>query len=220
MKLLVGLGNPGNQYENTRHNAGFIILDKIQKELSFPEFQSNKKFEAEISEGILKGGNGIKGVNGENIKKVENKEEGKMGMDKVDRTKGVNGENEREDEKVILAKPQTFMNLSGKSVASILTFYKIPIENLIVLHDDLDIELGAFKISQDSSAAGHNGVTSIFETLGTQKIKRVRIGIEGAEKKLERQMSGSDFVLQKFSKEELEAVQKLSEEITKSVFGI
>ncbi|HAR99745.1 MAG TPA: aminoacyl-tRNA hydrolase [Candidatus Moranbacteria bacterium] len=173
MKLLVGLGNPGDQYEETRHNAGFIVLDEIQKELSFPEFQLNKKFEAEISEGNVDG------------------------------------------EKIILIKPQTFMNLSGKSVASIMTFYKIPIEDLIVLHDDLDIKLGEFKISIDSSAAGHNGVTSIFETLGTQKIKRVRIGIEGAEKKLERQMSGSDFVLQKFSKEEFATIQKLSTEITK-----
>lgn len=187
MKLIVGLGNPGDQYENTRHNAGFIVLDEIQKELSFPEFQFNKKFEAEISEGTIKG------------------EELPLGSSSP------------KDLKVILAKPQTFMNLSGKSVASILIFYKIPIENLIVLHDDLDIELGAFKISKDSSAAGHNGVTSIFETLGTQKITRVRIGIEGAEKKLERQMSGSDFVLQKFSQEELETIQKLEAEITKAL---
>jgi PTH1 family peptidyl-tRNA hydrolase len=109
------------------------------------------------------------------------------------------------------------MNLSGQSVNALMTFYKIPATDLIVLHDDLDIELGAFKISTDSSAAGHNGVSSIFETLGTQQIKRIRLGIEGSEKKLERQMAGSDFVLQPFSEEELSAVKKLSEEIIKNI---
>ncbi|KKP97719.1 MAG: Peptidyl-tRNA hydrolase [Candidatus Moranbacteria bacterium GW2011_GWE1_36_7] len=196
MKLLVGLGNPTKEYENTRHNAGFIVLDEIRKEFSFPEFKSSKKFEAEISEGIIKGRNGIKGINGENA--------GKM----------IDG---KEEEKIILVKPQTFMNLSGKSIGAIMAFYKIPASDLIVLHDDLDIELGTFKISTDSSAAGHNGVTSIFETLGTQKIKRIRIGIEGAEKKLERLIPGSDFVLQNFSNEELETVQKLSKEIVKNI---
>jgi len=171
MKLIIGLGNPTAQYENTRHNAGFIILDEIQKQLEFPAFEMSKKFEAEISEKNLDG------------------------------------------EKTILAKPQTFMNLSGKSVLAIMTFYKIAVTDLIIIHDDLDINLGLYKVSTDSSAAGHNGVSSIFETLGTQQIKRIRIGIEGAEKKLERQMSGSDFVLQKFNEEELEAVQKLTEKI-------
>ncbi|KKQ52764.1 MAG: Peptidyl-tRNA hydrolase [Parcubacteria group bacterium GW2011_GWD2_38_11] len=175
MKLIVGLGNPGNQYENTRHNAGFIMLGEIQKELSFPEFEFSKKFNAEISEGNFNG------------------------------------------QKIILAKPQTFMNLSGQSVSSLITFYKIPLEDLIVLHDDLDINLGAFKISTDSSAGGHNGVTSIFETLGSQKVRRIRIGIEGIEKKLERKMSGSDFVLQKFSQEEIEIIKKLLQEIIKNI---
>lgn len=175
MKLLVGLGNPGNQYENTRHNAGFIVLDEIQKNLSFPEFEFNKKFNAQISEGNFGG------------------------------------------EKIILAKPQTFMNLSGQSTSAIMTFYKIPLENLTVIHDDLDLDLSAFKISTDSSAGGHNGVSSIFETLGTQKVRRIRIGIEGAEKKLQRQISGSDFVLQNFSQEEIETIKKLAQEIANSI---
>lgn len=175
MKLIVGLGNPGEKYANTRHNAGFVVLDEIQKILSFEQFQPNKKFNAEISEGILNG------------------------------------------EKIILAKPQTFMNLSGQSVQAIMAFYKISIEDLIVLHDDLDIELGAVKISADSSAAGHNGVQSIFDTLGTQKIKRVRIGIEGAEKKKDRIMAGVDFVLQSFSTEELESIKNLSAEIIEAM---
>lgn len=175
MKLIVGLGNPTKQYKNTRHNAGFIVLDEIAKSFSFPEFESNKKFNAQICEGMVN------------------------------------------DEKIILAKPETFMNLSGKSVQAIMQFFKIPIENLTVIHDDLDIELGNFKISTDSSAAGHNGVTSIFQTLGTQKITRIRVGIEGAEKKKDRKIPGDVFVLQPFSTEELGTIKKLSQEITKNI---
>jgi PTH1 family peptidyl-tRNA hydrolase len=175
MKLIIGLGNPGDQYAKTRHNAGFIILDELQKEKNFPEFQLNKKFVAEISETTMAG------------------------------------------EKIIFAKPQTFMNNSGQSVQKIMTFYKIKNENLTIIHDDLDINLGAFKISTDSSAAGHNGISSIFETLGTQQIRRIRIGIEGAEKKLTRILAGSDFVLQDFNAEELDAIKKLSNQIVDTI---
>lgn len=175
MKLVVGLGNPGKQYENTRHNAGFIVLDEIVKIFSFSEFQFNKKFNAEIIEGIFNG------------------------------------------EKIILAKPQSFMNLSGQSIQSIMKFFKIPIENLRVIHDDLDIELGNFKISTDSSSAGHNGAASIFETFGTQKIARIRVGIEGAEKKRDRKIPGDVFVLQPFLTEDLETIKKLSQDISKNI---
>lgn len=175
MKLIIGLGNPGSQYENTRHNAGFIVLDEIQKSWDFPEFQFNKKFNANISE------------------------------------------NNKDGEKIILAKPQTFMNLSGQCAKTIADFYKISIEDISVLHDDLDIDLGAFKVSLDSSAAGHNGIQSIIDNFGTQKFKRVRIGIEGAEKKKDRLMSGSDFVLQKFSDEETETIKKLTNEISNNL---
>lgn len=175
MKLIIALGNPGSQYEHTRHNAGFIVLDEMQKNWNFPEFQMNKKFNAQISESNIEG------------------------------------------EKIILAKPQTFMNLSGQSAKAIMDFYKISIDDIIVLHDDLDIDLGSFKISTDSSAAGHNGIQSLIDNLGTQKFKRVRIGIEGAELKKKRLMSGSDFVLQKFSSEELDTIEKLAEEVTKVI---
>lgn len=175
MKLIIALGNPGKQYENTRHNAGFIILDELRKKLEFPEFQENPKFEALICEKNLAG------------------------------------------EKIIFAKPQTFMNRSGESAKKILDFYKIPKENLIVLHDDLDIDLGAFKISENSSAAGHNGVQSIIDQLGSQEFKRIRIGIEGAEKKKDRLLSGEAFVLQNFSQEELETIKELAEKISKEI---
>src|SRR5689334_19392192 len=143
MKLIIGLGNPGKQYENTRHNAGFIILDEIRKALDFPEFKFDNKFDAEISTGDYK----LEAIS----------------------------------YKLILAKPQSFMNLSGQAVKKIMDFYKIPVENIAVIHDDLDIELGKYKLSDDASAAGHNGVQSIIDHLGTQKFRRIRVGIEGAE---------------------------------------
>jgi PTH1 family peptidyl-tRNA hydrolase len=176
MRLIIGLGNPGKQYENTRHNAGFILLDEIQKAFSFPEFKFDGKFNAEISEG-------------------KSDVKGQMS-------------------KVILAKPQSFMNLSGTVVKALMDFYKIPLENISVIHDDLDINLGEYKISTDSSAAGHNGVQNIIDELGTQKFTRIRVGIEGADKKKDRIIPGDVFVLQPFSEEELEAIKKLAAEIT------
>ena len=171
MKIIIALGNPGQQYENTRHNAGFIIADELQKSLGFSEFEKNSKFEALVCEKNLGG------------------------------------------EKILLAKPQSFMNNSGQVVKKMLDFFKIPKENLTLLHDDLDIELGAFKISLDSSAAGHNGVQSIIDNLGSQQFKRIRLGIEGSEKKKDRIIPGEVFVLQDFSKEELEIIKKLAEKI-------
>lgn len=121
------------------------------------------------------------------------------------------------DEKYLFVKAQTFMNLSGKSLKAIMIFYKLIPEEIVIIHDDLDLDLGVFKISLNHSAAGHNGVQSIYTELGTQKIKRIRIGIEGAEKKKTRIIPGSDFVLQNFSDEELEIVKKLTPEIAKNI---
>lgn len=122
-------------------------------------------------------------------------------------------EGDLQGEKILLVKPLTFMNRSGQSVNELLNFYKLSPDQVILIHDDLDIELGAFKISSDSSAAGHNGVQSVFDKLGTQQLKRIRIGIEGSEKKKERLISGGDFVLQNFSEPELATIKKLIPEI-------
>ncbi len=121
------------------------------------------------------------------------------------------------DEKIILAKPQGFMNKSGESVKKIMDFYKIPKEDIVVIHDDLDIELGAYKISTNSSAAGHNGVQNIIDKIGSQQFKRIRIGIEGSEKKKDRMIPGEIFVLQNFTPQELETIIKISEKITNEV---
>ena len=175
MKLLVALGNPGKQYENTRHNAGFLVLNEIQKNLGFPAFELNTKFNALVCEKNLGG------------------------------------------EKIMLAKPQSFMNRSGEVVKKMLDFFKIPKENLLVLHDDLDLDLGSYKISENSSAAGHNGAQSIIDNLGTQQFKRIRIGIEGTEKKKTRIISGEAFVLQNFSTKELEIIKKIAREIKNEI---
>lgn len=172
MKLVVGLGNPGKKYENNRHNAGFVIIEKLKECFEFPDFEFFKKFEAEISEGNING------------------------------------------EKIILVKPQTFMNNSGESVQKITGFYKLSPENIIVIHDDLDIDFGIAKISNDSGAAGHNGVQDIIDKLGTKNFKRIRIGIEGEEKRKSRKIPGDVFVLQDFSEEELKAIEKLAKKIS------
>lgn len=185
MHLIIGLGNPGKQYEKTRHNAGFIILDALREKWDFPEFQFSKKFNAEISEGI-----------------------------KSEVKPPIGGLTSR----ILLVKPQSFMNRSGQVVRAIMDFYKLTPEDITVIHDDLDIDLGSFKISTDTSAGGHNGVQSIVEALGTQQFKRIRIGIEGAERKKSRTVSGEAFVLQDFSDEELNAVLSTIDDITKDTF--
>lgn len=120
-------------------------------------------------------------------------------------------------EKIILAKPQTFMNASGQSVRALMDFFKLSPEDIIIIHDDLDIDFSVFKVSTDSSAGGHNGIIDIIEKLGTQKFKRMRIGIEGTEAKKTRLMSGKDFVLQNFSEAELQTLKDLAIEISKEL---
>lgn len=170
MKIIVGLGNPGIEYEKTRHNAGFIMLDKIKEVYKFPGFEFNNKFNAELS---------------------------------------VGNAHVRSNEKIILAKPQAMMNNSGQVVKAVLDFYKLSPEDLIAVHDDIDIELGKYKISSDSGSAGHNGAQDIINKIGTQKFTRIRIGI--ANEKLRIQIDPTDFVLQRFSEEELTKIKKVSE---------
>lgn len=136
MYLIVGLGNPGEKYKNTRHNLGFEVVEEFgRKEGSKWKiaggWQEEKKFKAEI----LKG------------------------------------------DGVILAKPTTYMNRSGFAVAPIAQFYKIKPENIIVVHDELDLPLGHIKVRTGGSDAGHHGIESVIEMLGTEKFIRVRLGI-------------------------------------------
>ena len=169
MKLIVGLGNPGKDYENTRHNIGFRVLDEIAKEKNL-NFKLSKKFQAEIA---------------------------------LDKT----------GEEVIYAKPQTFMNNSGISVRSLFDFYKLSPQNVIIVHDDKDIPLGEIKTQTNRGDAGHNGVKSIIEHLGTKDFTRIRIGIAPTNEDIK---ETADYVLSKFQAEEKNIVQeKIVESIKK-----
>ncbi len=152
--LVVGLGNPGKQYEETRHNAGFRVLDLLT---------------------------GVEGW--------ENKYDAQI----------------MKTDDVILAKPQLFMNNSGKSVAQILKYY--PSAQLIVVHDELDFPLGSMKVMKNINSAGHNGVQDIVDQLGTKDFIRVRIGISNPETKKE--LPGDAYVLQKFTDEEEEILKEV-----------
>lgn len=153
MRLIVGLGNPGKEYEKTRHNVGFLTLDRLAKKIDL-SFDKNK---CKANYGIyIHGG-----------------------------------------EKIIIAKPQTYMNLSGESVISLMKFYDIDIKDVIVIHDDLDLPLGRLRIRYQGSCGGQNGMRNIIDLTGTDKINRIRIGISN-----NKLMDTKDYVLGKFSKEE------------------
>ena len=133
MYLIVGLGNPEEEYSKTRHNMGFNTINKIAKEYNI-EVNKNK----------------FKGLSESAI--IEN-------------------------QKVILIKPQTYMNLSGDCVKEFADFYKVEKENILVIYDDMDVESGKIKIRKKGSAGGHNGMKSIIQRLGTEEFPRIRVGI-------------------------------------------
>ena len=133
MKLIVGLANPGDKYQGTRHNVGFDVIDALARQEGLK--LTDQKFRSDYT--IWRVG----------------------------------------DEKVLLVKPYTFMNLSGEAVLPLMSYYNISPDELVVVYDDLDLEPGKLRLRQSGSAGGHNGVKSIIEMLGTQDFKRVKIGI-------------------------------------------
>ncbi|MFA6091183.1 MAG: aminoacyl-tRNA hydrolase [Candidatus Gracilibacteria bacterium] len=160
MKLIVGLGNPGREYENTRHNIGFLFVDFLRNTWNFEDWKDSK-FKGIISEGNMNG------------------------------------------EKIILLKPVTFMNLSGESVISLVNFYKIPREDILILSDDIDMDFGKIRLRLEGSSGGQNGLKSITLHLGTDKFSRLKIGI-GRDSRY----NVADWVLSKFSGEELDKLEK------------
>jgi PTH1 family peptidyl-tRNA hydrolase len=169
MIIIIGLGNPGEKFKNTRHNVGFMAIEEFTRKNNFPDFKLKKKFSSLISGGIIG------------------------------------------DEKIILVKPQTFMNESGKAVKSLIRNSKFKIQNsIIVVHDDIDLPIGKIKIVTERGSAGHKGVESIIQNIGNDGLIRFRIGI-GSENKIE----AMKVVLKKFSpKEEKiinQSVQKVAE---------
>lgn len=155
MKLIIGLWNPWTQYTYTRHNLGFIFVDKFQDEENFSDWKYESKFKADISSWMFQW------------------------------------------EKILLVKPQTFMNLSGESVQKICNFYKLEDGNFTVIYDDMSMEFGKIRVREKGSAGGHNGIKSIIQYFG-DNWNRIKVGI-GKDDRYE----VSDWVLSKFTEEEL-----------------
>ncbi len=164
MKLIVGLGNPGNTYQLTRHNLGRMAVESMAGAWSFGEWRSEKKFA-----GLLNRGRSV-------------------------------------DEEFLLLLPETFMNLSGESVAKVVNFYRLdPERDLLVVYDDLDLSLGAVKLT-DSGPRAHNGVMNIQEKLAGAKFAHLRLGIEN--RGVEKIPAGKDYVLGKFFPDELMMIKQ------------
>ncbi len=157
--IIAGLGNPGRKYENTRHNLGFITVDKIAEDNDISV--KKIKFKSLVGEGVI-------------------------GSDKV-----------------ILMKPQTFMNNSGEALREIVNFYKVPPENLIVIYDDFDIPIGSIRVRKFGSAGTHNGMRSVIRLLGFDNFPRIRIGIDSTIKN-----ELIDFVTGGFRKEEVPLLEE------------
>lgn len=160
MYIIAGLGNPGKEYEGTRHNAGFMTIDALAERYNIEVRE--KAHKALIGKGIIEG------------------------------------------QRVLLLKPQTYMNLSGESIRSVMDFYKEDPENFFVIFDDVSLEPGQLRIRKKGSAGGHNGIKSIIAHLGTQEFARIKVGV--GEKPS--QMDLADYVLGHFSKGEKEVMEQ------------
>jgi len=168
--IFVGLGNPGEEYELTRHNVGRIVLDVFRKKFEFSEWEKNNSLDALISEG-------------------------KIGK-----------------EKIMLVEPETFMNKSGSSLKSLVTSVK-KAEQLVVIHDELDLPIGRMKMSFNRSSGGHKGIDSVIKHVKTEAFIRIRVGIspgtaKGIVKKPVGEEAVGDFILGKFKPKELEELKK------------
>ena len=167
MKLIVGLGNPGERYKQTRHNVGFMVLDKLIKQSTVEGWDKN--FDSFFTKIIIA------------------------------------------QKSMILLKPLTFMNVSGHAVQKVKNFYGIDPNNIVIIHDDIDLELGKIKLKKGGGDGGHNGLKSIIKLIGSE-FNRIRIGIGRPEK-----ISVSSYVLNNFREEEVPLLKKI---ILKSCEGI
>jgi peptidyl-tRNA hydrolase, PTH1 family len=161
--LLIGLGNPGREYRDNRHNIGFMFIDRLIVRLNARGLKVQSK--AIVTSATYEG------------------------------------------RKLILAKPQTYMNLSGQSAQGLLNFYKIPIENMLIAHDDLDIPFGTIRIRPGGGPGGQKGMASTIERLGTKEFPRLRIGIGRPPGR----MDPSAYVLQNFSRDEMKLLSEIVE---------
>lgn len=157
MKLIVGLGNPGKVYDKTRHNIGFMVLDKYAS-------KNNLVFNKEKFQGLYT-------------------------------------DFQLNNEKVILLKPQSYINLSGEVIRKFVDFFKINIDDIFIIHDDLDLQIGNFKLKPAGSSGGHNGLKNIELHLATKNYKRLKIGISN-----NKMMDTKDYVLGKLNQDELNSL--------------
>ncbi|MGE9975040.1 aminoacyl-tRNA hydrolase [Coprococcus catus] len=161
MLVIVGLGNPDDKYQGTRHNVGFDVIDLLAEKYNIAV--DTKKHRAYIGKGIIGG------------------------------------------QKVILAKPQTYMNLSGESVRSLVEYYKVdPETELLIIFDDISLDVGRLRIRKKGSAGGHNGIKNIIANLGTSVFQRIKVGVGEKPKGYDL----ADYVLGRFSKEERELIKE------------
>lgn len=183
MLLIIGLGNPGGEFEGTRHNLGREILEKFGKQEDFPEFRFEKKWNAQVSEG----------------KVAKSRREVGIPTSLSTKKKRASGE------KVVLLLPDTFMNKSGSAVAPVARFYKTKPNDTYLVHDDADITLGRGKLSFGKRSAGHKGVESVMRALKTRDFWRFRIGIAGR-----RNIPAEKLVLKKFTPDEQSLIKKIT----------
>lgn len=169
MYLIIGLGNPGIEYEKTRHNMGFQTIDIISKKYNIN--LTRQKFEGIYGEGFV------------------------------------------EKQKIMLLKPQTYMNLSGKCISQFVQFYKIPWENILIIYDDMDILPGTIKIRKQGGPGSHNGMKSVVQELNCKEFPRIRIGIGKPENKEEM----VSYVIGKVEKEEWNVLEKGIETAAKAI---
>ena len=175
MKLIVGLGNPGAEYDNTRHNIGFDVIDELSRKHNIPVRSMEK--------------HGLVG-------------KGMIGSDKV-----------------MLVKPQTFMNISGVCVAGLVDYYSLDMEDVIIIYDDVTLDIGKIRLRPHGSAGGHNGIKNIIAHLGTQVFPRIKVGVGEKPKKYDL----ADYVLSHFTKAERkemeEGYQKAIQAVEKILAG-
>jgi len=164
MKIIIGLGNPGLKYRQTRHNIGFMFVDEVASHYQ-KKWLISKSMRLEYCEVFI------------------------------------------DDQKVILVKPITYMNLSGEAIRSVVSFYKASLTDLLIIYDDLDLEIGSFKIKPTGSSGGQKGMKSIIDCLGTSDIQRIRIGIT-SDSKPDKEKT-VDYVLSKFSKSDKAKIDSL-----------
>ena len=173
MKLIVGLGNPGKEYENTRHNSGFLAMDLLLKKCGQPTM--SKKFDAYVGKVMIGG------------------------------------------KSVLLMKPLTYMNHSGSAVSQTVKYYQIEPEDILVIHDDMDLPVGSLRIREKGSSGGQKGMQSIIDALGTKEIARIRVGVGHSKKGAHEEVP--DWVLSAVPKSEKEIFEHALEYASEAAYA-